>query len=162
MTQSQPYYRILRAIGQSLEAQEPSAFDLKCNGDSYLVQGETRMPSSTLQAWLKRWKHPELKETWELNYTPQDIEHLERSGQEKRRDRHRLPEFHNLSNILRTIGAYLDSKGARLLRVQKKELSMTILYQTRQGHPEIEERTVASFYDLFLQLYKKREKGPEG
>lgn len=158
MTQSRAYYQTLRAIGQALEAQQLSTFDLKCSGESYLVRGETSRSSNTLQTWLQRLQGRLPKDSREVTYTPQDIERLERHGREKRRDPYRLPDFHSLSNVLRTLGAYLDIKGADLLRVQKKELSMTVLYQTRHGHPEIEERDIASFYDLSLQMYRKREK----
>jgi len=159
MPQSRAYYQTLRAIGQSLEAQKVNSFDLKCNGDNYFVQSESGKPSSTLQGWLQKWQG-QAKDSFQLNYTPEHIERLERDGRERRREPHRLPDFHSLSNILRTVGAYLDVKAARLLRVHKEDLSITILYQTSQGHPEIEERTVASFYDLSVQMYKKREKRP--
>lgn len=36
-------------------------------------------------------------------------------------------------------------------------MTVSILYETKEGHPNIEERTIASFYHIFLQLYDKRE-----
>lgn len=160
MAQGRGYDQTLRAIGQSLEERRANSFDLKCQGESYFVHTESRKPPSTLQGWLQRWHGQPASDTSGLTYTPEDIDRLERKGRERRHDPHRLPDFHSLPNILRTVGAYLDTKSARLLRVQKQDLLMTILYQTSQGHPEIEERTVASFYDLSVEMYKKRSKSP--
>jgi hypothetical protein len=49
-------------------------------------------------------------------------------------------------------------KGAHLLEVYKRDLIVMILYQTNQGHPEVEERTINSFYNLSLQMCRKRQK----
>lgn len=42
--------------------------------------------------------------------------------------------------------------------MQKRQLSVTILARNKDGHPEMEERSIASFYDLFLRLHDKRGK----
>jgi hypothetical protein len=56
----------------------------------------------------------------------------------------------------------LDSQGAELLEIQKRSLSVTLLYRNKHGHPDFEERNIASFYNLFLDLHGKREKSPRG
>jgi len=45
-----------------------------------------------------------------------------------------------------------------LMEMQKRPLSLTILSRNQAGHPEYEERTIASFYDLFLRLHDRRGK----
>ncbi len=45
-----------------------------------------------------------------------------------------------------------------LLELQKRQLSLTLLSHNKDGHPEMEERSIASFYDLFLRLHDKRGK----
>ncbi len=59
---------------------------------------------------------------------------------------------------MRTVGSYLDLKGAQLMEIHKLPLNLTILSRNRAGHPEYEERTIASFYDLFLRLHGQRSK----
>ena len=150
MTQGRAYDQTLRAIGQALEAQELNTFELRRNGENYFIRGEPGRKVNALKVWMRKWQGQDPMESSDLTYTSQDIESLDRAGQTKRNRFQRLPDFHSLSNILRTVGAYLD----------KKELTLMILYQTRQGHPEIEERTIASFYDLSLQMYRRRQKKP--
>ena len=135
-------------------------FEIRHHRENYLVRADTKKTLNVLRAWVRKWQGHNPTEPSGVTYTPQDIERLERDGRAKRGTLERLPDFHSLSNILRTVGAYLDRKDAHLLQLHKTELNMMILYQTRQGHPEIEERTVASFYDLSLQMYQRREKKP--
>jgi hypothetical protein len=33
---------------------------------------------------------------------------------------------------------------------------MTLLYQTTGGYPHLEDRTIASFYEFFIELHSKR------
>jgi hypothetical protein len=44
------------------------------------------------------------------------------------------------------------------LEIHKRQLSLTILSRNAAGHPDYEERTIASFYDLFLRLHDRRGK----
>jgi len=160
MTQSRAYDQILRAIGQVLEAQELNTFELRRNGENYLIRGETQKTLSMLKSWVQKWQRHNPTEASDFTYTPQDIERLERDGRARRRNPQRLPDFHSLPNILRTVGAYLDMNGANLLKLYKKELSMMILYETSRGHPGIEQRDIASFYDLSVQMYQRRQRRP--
>ena len=91
-----------------------------------------------------------------MSYTAQDLEQLERVGRARRVSPDGLPDFYNVSNMLRTIGAYLEEKNARLLEIQKRPMTVTILYQNETGHPNVEDRTIASFYNFFIELYGKR------
>ena len=79
-------------------------------------------------------------------------------GQPAAAQPNRLPDFYSLPNTLRTVGHYLELKGSELLEMQKRQLSLTLLSRNKDGHPEIEERSIASFYNLFLRLHDKRGK----
>ncbi|MFQ5682046.1 MAG: hypothetical protein ACE5HC_02135 [Candidatus Binatia bacterium] len=158
MKSSTFYNQALRAIGQALEAERMDAFDLRSSGDTYLVRGKPAK-RNPLQALLQKWQgrdHRE-QESWQLSYSSADIARLEQLGRGNRREAHRLPDFYSQSSILRTLGAYLDMKGAQLLQVSRKELTIMILYRTNRGHPELEERSISSFYNLYLQMYQKRQ-----
>ena len=93
-----------------------------------------------------------------MSYDAQQIEELERLGRKRRTKLGGLPDFYNLSNLLRTLGGYLEIKNAELLRIQKQPLTVTLLYQNDGGHPHVEDRTIASFYEIFLGQHGKRER----
>ena len=159
MAEKKAYDRQLRTIGQSLEAQRITKFELHQQGERFTVKGQPEQESSLLgrlRAWQQRNRTTGL--TCSLTFTPQDVEQLDRQGKALRSQSDRLPDFHSLSNTLRTVGCHLDEKGAALIELHKKELSITILARNRFGHPEFEERSLASFYDLFMRLHASRKK----
>jgi hypothetical protein len=157
--QSDAYDRSLRAIGQVLETHQLNAFDLTRKDQFYLVRGQPE-GGTVLQALLWKWQGSvrKGKGSFEQKYDSQDVELLQRQGRAKRQGGRRLPDFYRLPNVLRTVGAYLDMKDARLLQISKLNLNLTILYETKEGHPEVEERTIASFYNLFLHLHQRRRR----
>jgi hypothetical protein len=152
------YDQVLRNIGQSLEAQRITTFELSRQGERFIVKGEPERENSlleTLRHWQRRRRSEGLAES--LSFTPHDIEQLERQGRAHRARPNRLPDFHSLPNMLRTVGAYLDSKNAELVELRKRPLSLTILSRNKDGYPDYEERAVASFYELFLKLHQMRK-----
>ena len=153
------YPQQLRSIGQSLEAQRISIFELTCRGDRFVVKGEPEKETSMLAA-LRQWQQRRRSEglAASLTYTRQDLEQLDRQGRARRAQSNRLPDFYSLSNTLRTVGHYLQLRGAELLELQKRQLSLTLLSRNKDGHPEMEERSIASFYELFLKLHDSRGK----
>jgi len=154
------YERALRAIGQTLEGQEFKIVDVKPSGANYIVSGDPAKVAA-LQALLAKWQGRQLqrKGPFQISFTLGDIARLDFKGRKRRISPDRTPDFHSLSTFLRTVGAYLDRKGARLLQIQKTDNTVTIVYQAEQGHPEIEERTVASFRYLFSEMHRRRKKG---
>ena len=152
-----PYDYQLRAIGQSLEAQRINVFELKCRGDQFVVSGKPEYESSLLAAlreWQRRLRSEGLNSS--LTYADQDIKSLERQGSAKRVRSDRLPDFYSVSNTLRTLGSYLELQGAELLEIHKGALTVTLWYRNRHGFPDCEDRSIASFYHLFLHLHGKR------
>jgi len=159
MADNKSYGRQLRTIGQSLEAQRIRIFELHQQGERFVVKGEPDQETSLLAKlinWQKRNRSAGLSSS--LAFTPQDIDQLDRQGHAQRSMTNRLPDSHSLANILRTVGAHLESKGAELIELQKKELSITMLSCNQAGHPELEERTTSSLHDLFLRQHDKRKK----
>ena len=150
------YNHELRAVGQALEARGISVFELKTRLGQYVVSGKPDKPESLMAALRQlrnnNWRRSERT----LTFTPQDINELEIQGKTRRAVAGRLPDFYNVSNILRTIGAYLDGKNARLVEIQKRPLTLTLLYQSQSGYPEVEDRTIVSFYESFVELHGKR------
>jgi len=159
METSTSYGQQLRSIGQSLESQRIRIFELTCRGDRFVVKGEPEKETSVLAA-LRQWQQRRRRDglNGSLTFTRQDLEQLERQGRAQRKHSNRLPDFYSLPNTLRTVGHYLELKGAELLELQKRQLSLTLLSRNKDGHPEMEERSIASFYDLFLELHDRRGK----
>jgi hypothetical protein len=147
------YNRHLRAIGQALEAQAISTFELKVQAGRYIVNGVPDKPE-TLMAALIRWRRGPRIHVFDA----QTIATLEKKGQARRTTNTRLPDFYNVSNVLRTIGAYLDTRKVRLLQIQKQALTLILTYQSPDGHPHIEDRTIASFHDAFIEMHGQRSR----
>jgi hypothetical protein len=159
MPDKKPYDRQLRAVGQSLEAQRIRIFELHQQGDHFVVKGEPEQENSLLAKllnWQKRNRANGMSGS--LTFTPHDIEQLDRQGRTQRSKLDRLPDFHSLANTLRVVGSHLDAKNAELIELHKKELSVTIVARNQSGHPEFEERSLGSFYDLFTRLHAQRKK----
>jgi len=156
MNSNQSYHHDLRVIGQSLEAQNINVFELKCEMGRYLVNGSPEKPTS-LRERLRLWRNRDGDgNSRAISYDAQEIESLERLGRTRRAKAGGLPDFYNLSNLLRTLGGYLEAKNADLLQIQKQPLNVTLLYQNEGGHPYLEDRTIASFYEIFIAQHSRR------
>ncbi len=152
------YHQELRAIGQALEAQDISSFELKNQSGTYAVTGAPDRPN-TLRGAFRQWRNGNWRRgTRTVTYAAQAINALERKGQSQRATSGRLPDFYNTSTILRTVGAYLDIKHASLIEIQKRALTITLLYQISGGHPQVEDRTIASFYKTFIEMHARRSR----
>ena len=152
------YDQDLRAIGQALESRGITVFELKNQPGRYVVHGTPDKTSSVITS-MRRWvRGGENDASGTIHYSAQEIEELERQGKKKRVKSARLPDFYNLSNTLRTLGAYLKSKDAELLELHKRPLTVTLLYQNNNGHPHMEDRTIASFFNVFIEMHGKRSR----
>lgn len=162
MPSETPYDRHLRAIGQSLEARQISVFELKNEAGQYTIRGVPEK-AANLRTRLRHWRNRLNGEPLELSlvYRAAEIDRLSSEGHLRRAKADRLPDFYSLANTLRTVGQYLESKNASLLELHKSPLSVTLLYQDQDGHPNMEERSIASFYNFFVALHGSRHKGAE-
>jgi len=152
------YDQDLRAIGQALEIRGITVFEIKNQPGRYVVRGTPDKPSSVI-ASMRRWvRGGNSDASGTINYSAQEIEEIERQGKKKRVKSGRLPDFYNLSSTLRTLGAYLKSKDAQLLELHKRPLTVTLLYQNNNGHPQMEDRTIASFFNVFIETHGRRSR----
>jgi hypothetical protein len=171
------YGQSLRSIGQALELLTVDDFDLEIEGEAFLVRCSVPRPKETItgqpdQASLLQhiWgvlpadTRLELNMTLtgrftdndiDLRYTLKDVDRLDEEGKAKRGDpvETRAP---TLSQFLRTVGAYVNQKPARLLRISRKDDSITIQYQTPSGQKSEEVLSVADLYELGVWMSMKR------
>jgi hypothetical protein len=136
------YAQTLRVIGQVLEERHLKDFDIKNEDKHYLIRQVTEAEPSSDPA--------------EFKYTREDIEHLDQEAQARRRDASRTPDFTSLSQLLRTIGDYLDTKDGRLLAISRRSPLLNIEYETGQRRRREEEHLASGFYDLSVRMYKQR------
>jgi hypothetical protein len=158
MSDRRPYDQDLRVIGQALEARRINVFELKAQENQYVVRGNPEKDVSVLGT-LRNWRERVTgRIDAPINFATPDLERLDKQARAKRTKANSLPDFYSLSSTLRTVGAYLEAKGAQLLEIQKGSLNIAVLYEDKNGHPNLEERPIASFYNFFLTLHGRRRK----
>ena len=176
------YEHILRAIGLGLEALGVHAFDLEVDGNNYVVEGESdakkiekvaKASDSGNIFWNFRNKLKTQFSTQTpprrfpasfvflgMQFTPEDIDRLEREGQALGSPWEDVPDLHSLPQILWTVGAYVDHRAGRLLRVSKHNQTVTICYRSAIGSEQMEEFTESNLYDFWVHVYLRRRKLP--
>jgi len=156
MSAKPQYDQDLRAIGQALEAEGITIFELKREPGKYVVSGTPEKPSSLMDVLRQLKSNGRRTTPRTLSFGPREIVRQQWRGCSRRRNSDVLPDFYNLSNTLRTVGAYLDVRNAELLGLEKRPLTVSLLYHNGDGHPRVEDRTIASFYDFFVDQYARR------
>src|SRR5438046_2641911 len=122
------YSTILRAIGQELEARGLKTFELRPDGDVYIVAcGYQEPPSATPVT---------------LHYSWEDIEDLDRAGRAKRRKLSPPKEFVTLVQIFRAIGGYLDKNQCRIIAISNNKL---LSIDTQQSEVHVTETSEKRF-----------------
>jgi len=159
MPPTRQYAEELRAIGQALDAKGVTGFELYRLPAGYFVKDlRENSPTSPMRMWnWLRGRHYSNVEFVTYGFELSDVEELSKSGRARRSTSGLVPRFREPSNILRTIGAYIDAKDAELLELHKRPISVTIAYRDRSGNEYKEDRPVSSFQSLFLELCKKRK-----
>jgi hypothetical protein len=151
------YDEDLRSVGQALEARNIIDFELKLLADSYVIDGMVEEESSRrskVRQWLRRLRGRSTHGP--IIFQLAKVEQLSRAGRAKRSNPGQVTNFRNVSNILRTIGAYLKTNELELVEIQKRRVSVTLYYLDRAREKREELRTISSFYSLFLELCEKR------
>ncbi len=181
MTEPNEYAQLLRAIGQALEVLQFGSFTMEFTGGDFLVRGSAA--TSTEQEEARAMRERIIKFVWEalpgeraseaeiefamsiwpaeldLRYTPKDMDRLEQQGKAKRRNVTGVPDVASLSQLLRTIGAYVAEKRARLVKIARYGESLAIEYDTVGGERREETVSAASLYEFWVQLYLQRSSG---
>src|SRR6187431_3358497 len=127
--------QMLRPVGQMLEPLNLESFVLRIDNEKVSVQAQKRVERQTLPppemslrvVWQAlRHKKPASQEepkpksgVVDLSYTRDDIERIDSEGKSKRKETGGRPDAHALSQILRSVGAYIDQKQGKLLSVTK-------------------------------------------
>jgi hypothetical protein len=171
------YAQPLRAIGQAIEVLKMESFELEPDGDDFVVRGRVTARGAgpdpqTAESRSLRFKR-ETERTFhdseveavtttpivnqlDLCYTLKDVGRLEQEGQARRGEPPAAAETSGLSHLLRTIGAYLEEKPARLVKIAKHAETVTVVYETLSGIRFEEKLDRATLRDWETQMYVKR------
>jgi len=174
------YAQPLRAIGQALETLNVQNFEMEPVVNGFFVRGTVPLASSELLTdsiapeklrliWgnLPKKDGGSVGETVkagqanalssvELLYTEKDVERLEEEGRARRVDPRRTANPSTLSQVLRCLGAYLNQKRARLLKVTREAESVSLEYETSLGTNIRETLSVSDIYDIWVRMYIQR------
>ena len=177
MSETANYSQPLRAVGQALELLNIESFEIEPDGEDFLVRGKAKVDAGIEQPI----EQSKVRHIWgflpgeedsqlgtslpprpatvtriELRYTPRDIERLEAEGQARRIDSQRTADAASLSQFLRTIGAYVYQKYARLLKIARNGDTAIVKYELSSGREGEEVLSVSDLYDFWVRMYMKR------
>lgn len=174
------YDRSLRAIGQALETLNIQNFEMEPAGDDFYIKGSVpftakdgilgsrynsreelrsvwgALPGGEDQPWSGKESNLSSFSRLDLCYTVQDVQRLEQEGRARRGSSQDSADASSLSQVLRSIGAYLNQKRARLCKISRESDSLAIEFITSMGSIIKETLTLKDLYDLWVRMYLQR------
>ena len=175
------YEHILRAVGQGLESLSLETFELEVADDVFSVQGTPSQKEygHSSMAKLNAFKEaflnicqtlkqpppaatpagtvPRPSHSLQIQFTQADIDELELEGRALRSDWERSPLSHSLSQILRTVGWYVDQKKGHLQKISMTGERVSFSYMASVGTQKSELLTLLQIYDMWVHLFKQRK-----
>jgi hypothetical protein len=151
------YALTLRAIGQSLEAQQTKDFDLSTLETGFVVC-ENKPRYLKWRRPIRRNGNAKSLDLSDVHYSVDDIAKLDRSGKEMRRTPAQTPDFYVLSQTLRTVGGFVDRRGFRLLELSRRGSKLTLRLEQAEGRSLVETHTIAALHNIFVGMFFDRQK----
>mgnify|MGYP001231127939 CR=1 FL=1 len=164
------YSRILRVVGQELEAKGISTCCLWVEANRVDVIGLCTSSSVVVEAGF--WQRLKSKNvaagytTTKLGYSIEGLMRLDELNRAKRSRAMPRADFLRLSEQLRTVGAIVDRRGGQLIRLDRTAYegmisSFTVQYKMATGELVTEEFSAPSLYDFSVQIFmmEKRRSG---
>ena len=173
------YAQRLRAIGQALEILKIDGFEMELSGEDVFVLGS--VPRTQRELLLDQCSAEQLQTVWgslprqgeergtrqgldepgdllrmQLCYTAEDVARLDKEGRSRRGKSASVGDAWSLSQILRSIGAYLNQKRARLRKITREADNLAVEYETSVGSKMKETLAIKDLYDLWVRMYLQR------
>lgn len=142
------YPQALRAIGQDLENHGAVAFEINANENEYVVQCDCDLPPPGNLLFFC--------------YTEKIIKQIDFMGKLKRTSGgHAVGGAETLGTILRSLGAYVEKKRGRLLRVANYESpgiepAFRVEFAKSDGSHFVDDISKSSLDDIDVALRSKR------
>lgn len=153
------YSQLLRVIGQSLEERAVQDFSLVWEGGEFVVRGNR--VASLEKRWLDRLlgqKPAHVERSVEIHYSLQSVLWLQIQGESMRKDPNQIPDYFRLSQTLRTVGSYIESRGMPILSLRRRGGTLYLELQERSGKTRVEEHGMGSFENYFVRTYLRWRK----
>lgn len=139
-----PHSRSLRVIGQSLEAAKLASFELDKHGPDYVLRSKalTRTDEWIVRHALNQnqFQVSENRPGGELalRFSARDLARLDEEAQKRRRDHSGAPaqDSSRLSQLLRTVGDYLDRMNVTSFHIASTADAITVNYQEAGGQQD--------------------------
>ena len=151
------YALALRAIGQSLEAQQTKDFDLSILETGFVVR-ENKPRYLKWRRNIRPKGKGKALDLSDVHYSVDDIARLDQSGKEWRRTPAQTPDFYVLSQTLRTVGGFVDRRGFRLLELSRRGSKLALRLEQPEGRSLVETHTIASLHNIFVGMFFDRQK----
>jgi len=94
--------------------------------------------------------------TFARTYSPDDITRLNESGLHRRTQAGKIPDIHQLGEMLRTIGRVIDADEGRLIKIFKDQRCIAFEYLEKSGATRKAEMTLSDLYKIQKDYYQKR------
>lgn len=170
------YDRSFRVIGQALEILNIQNFEMEPAGDDFYISGSVpvtanddilssrynsasvwgALPGRGDQLWSGKGSNLISFSRIDLCYTVQDVQRLEKEGRARRGSSQDSADASSLSQVLRSIGAYLNQKRASLCKISREADSLAVEFKTSMGSRIKETLTLKDLYDLWVRMYLQR------
>jgi hypothetical protein len=167
----------LRAIGQALESLGIGRFELEPDGEDFVIYGyassnehfviDATQESVVTSVWgmtsgglqsdtATRAMRSDRQSVIELRYTAGDINRLEMEGRANRVNPSDAGNPARLSQLMRTIAAYLIERRGQLLHMSGNRDAITVRYRTSAKAPVKELLSASLLYEFWASLYVRR------
>ena len=174
---AQGYQQLLRAVGQALEKDNVQSFELTPAENGFRIRGSSaplveagvaESNASRVHPLLKNLPNhrdgdeklppttESAKSPVEIQFTMPDIQRPENEGRGRRIDGHLMANAASLSQVLRCLGAYLNQKRARLLRLTRDGETFSLEYESSLGSQIKEAFSAKGLYDMWVRMYMQR------
>ena len=94
--------------------------------------------------------------TFARTYSPDDITRLNESGLHRRTQAGKIPDIHQLGEMLRTIGRIIDADEGRLINIFKDQRRIALEYVKKSGATRKAEMTLLDLYKIQKDYHQKR------
>lgn len=161
------YARALRTLGLILEPHRFCDFNLRIDGDTCVVKGIAAREVHRCSLFeqirglfggpAKSSRADERTVKLELSFSMAEIDAMETKVQTQRQAASKMPDPYGLSQILRGVGCYLDTRrGSELIGVTIKYPWVTMAYRTGDGRMERTHQDYEYFHNYSVKMYMHR------
>jgi len=153
------YAQVLRVIGQSLEERAVQDFSLVWEDGEFVLRG--KRIAALDPRWVDKFfgqKRADVERNVEIHYNLKSVLWLQIRGEAMRKNPDQIPDYFRLSQTLRTVGSYIESRDIPILSLARKGGMLYLELQERSGNKRIEEHAMGSFENYFMRTYLRWHK----